>query len=156
MVASIAQRQPVKWFIALGIMWLALAAMLLIYQWLSPTVEVRWETATELETAGFNLYRGVSREDISTLVNREGVVASKGGALSGAAYTYTDNSVEAGRTYYYLIEEIEYDGGINRYVEDIFTYDVPYVTPLTAVLAVASLIIGLALIVTGVKEERNL
>jgi hypothetical protein len=149
-------KQSGKWLIALGALWLGLAALLLVYQLVNPTVEVRWETATELNTAGFNLYRGASREDISWLVNQSGIIPSQGEALAGAAYTYSDEAVEAGQTYYYLIEEIEYDGSRQRYEEDVFTYRVPYVTLLTAVLTTISVIIGIALMVTGLKEERNL
>ncbi len=156
LAATSTQKQSSKWLIALGALWLVLAAALLVYQLVNPTVEVQWETATELETAGFNLYRGTSAEDISFLMNQDGIIASRGEALSGAAYTFTDNSVEAGQTYFYLIEEIENNGSVKRYEQDVFTYQVPYVTMLTAVLTTASVIIGLALIVTGMKEERNL
>lgn len=156
MTVSSTQKQSVNRLVVLGTLWLSLAGVLLIYQLLNPTVEVRWETATEVETAGFNLYRGTSRDDISWLINQEGIIASKGGSMSGAAYTFTDNQVEAGQTYFYLIEEIEYSGHAQRYEEDVFTYQVPYVTLVTAVLSTISLIIGLALLVTGLKEERNL
>ncbi len=156
LAATSAQKQSSKWLIALGTLWFVLAAGLLLYQLVNPTVEVHWETATELETAGFNLYRGNSRDDISLLINQDGIIVSQGDAVSGATYSFTDTAIEAGQTYYYLIEEIEYDGSTQRYEEDIFTYQVPYVSWLTAVLATVSVIIGLVLLVTGMKEERNL
>jgi len=150
------QRQSSRLLIALGGLWLIIAAAYLVYQLANPTVEVRWETATEIQTAGFNLFRGTNPDDISSIVNQDGLIASHGEAVSGATYTYIDNSVEVGQTYYYMLEEIEYDGGTNRYDADMFTYKVPYVTLFTAVITAASLIVGLALIVTGLKEDRNL
>ncbi len=151
-----AQKLSARWFVTLGGLWLVLAAALLVYPLVRPTVEVRWETATEVETAGFNLYRGTSQDDISSRINQQGIIPGRGNALAGSVYTFSDVGVRAGETYYYLIEEVEYDGRLNRYEEDVFMYTVPYVTPLTAVLATISFIVGLALIVTGIREERSL
>ncbi len=151
-----AQKLSARWFVTLGGLWLALAAVLLVYPLLRPTVEVRWETATEVETAGFNLYRGTSRDNISSRINQQGIIPGRGNALAGSVYTFSDVGVKAGETYYYLIEEVEYDGRLNRYEDDVFVYTVPYVTPLTAVLATISVIVGLALIVIGIREEGSL
>lgn len=153
---TIQQKQSSRLLIALGSLWLILAAANLAYQLANPTLKVHWETATEIQTAGFNIYRGTSSEDISTLVNQDGLIPSYGEDVSGASYTYVDDTIEVGQTFYYMIEEIEYDGQANRYDSDVFTAKIPYLTLWTAVITAVSAIVGLALIVTGLKEDRNL
>lgn len=151
------QRQPSKLFVALGALWLLLAAAYLVYQISNPTVEIQWETATEVNTAGFNLYRSDAPDgDFIQINTGSGLVASRGEAVSGATYTYIDNTVEVGKTYYYVLEEVEYDASTHRYEDDVFAYQVPYITWWTAVLTAVSVLVGLALLVTGLKEDRSL
>jgi hypothetical protein len=151
------QGHSARLLIGLGVLWLLLAAANLAYQFVNPTVEVTWETATELETAGFNLYRSQSPTgDFEWINEEEGLIASEGEATSGATYHYIDEDVEAGKTYFYLLEEVEIDQTTNQYEEDILSYQVPYVTGWTAVITVVCLLIGLALLVTGLKDVRGL
>ncbi|MBE2199375.1 MAG: hypothetical protein IAE79_12250 [Anaerolinea sp.] len=151
------RRTSPKLFIVLGVLWLSLAAVHLIYQLANPTVEVRWETATEVNTAGFNLYRSEARDgDFMQINAADGLIASQGEAVSGAAYTYMDKTVEAGKTYYYVLEEVEYNAATRRYEEDLFTYKVPFITWWTVVLTAVSVLVGFALLVAGLKEERSL
>lgn len=151
------QGRSARLLIGLGILWLVLAAVNFAYQRVNPTVEVTWETATELQTAGFNLYRSESPAGEFKWINEEeGLIASQGEATSGATYSYVDDDVEAGKIYYYLLEEVEIDQTTNRYEEDILSYQVPYVTGWTAVITAVCLLVGLALLVTGLKEERGL
>lgn len=155
-VAEQQQRQSSKVFISLGALWLLLAAIHLVYQLSNPTVEVRWETATEVNTAGFNLYRSDEPDGEFVQINVGGLIASEGEAVSGASYTFVDDTVEVGKTYYYVLEEVEFNAATRRYEDDIFAYEVPYVTWWTAVLTAVSILVGLALVVTGLKEERSL
>ena len=141
--------------IFLGVLWLILATVLLYYQSVqSASIKVEWNTETELETAGFYVYRAQSPEGEFTLVN-ETLIPSKGDALSGASYTYTDENVEAGKTYYYLLEEVENDATTNRYNEDMFSFTVPQTAWWSALLTAVSLTAGLALLITGIRERNN-
>lgn len=152
-----ATRRSARLFAILGLVWLALAAALLAYQFLSPArVEVTWETATEQNTVGFNLYRSQSPEGDFVLVNEGEFIASQGGPVSGASYSYTDTGVAAGQTYYYVLEEIESDGSRIRYEDDLFAYEVPGVTWWLIVLAVASAAIGLAMLAAARREEKTI
>lgn len=145
-----------KWLLVIGSLWLVLAIALLIYQLVTPPkVKISWDTATELETAGFNLHRSTSPTGEFTLVNRDRLIPSEGSATSGASYTYVDTEVKAGETYYYLLEEIELDASSNRYEEDIFTYAVPRVTWWAVVLTAVSLLIGIALLIAGFREMKT-
>lgn len=145
-----------KLLLVIGSLWLLLAVALLVYQLTNPPkVEISWETATELQTAGFNLYRSTTADGDFALVNRDKLIPSSGNATSGASYTYVDTQVTAGETYYYLLEEIELDASSNRYEEDMFTYAVPRVVWWALILTAGSLLVGLALLAAGFRESRN-
>lgn len=144
-----------KLLMLVGVLWLLLAAALLVYQLLIPSkVEITWETATEQQTAGFNIFRSSTPDGEYALIN-EKLINSKGSPVSGASYTYIDENVEAGQTYYYLLEELENDSTKNRYEEDKFEYDVPEVTWWAVILTATSAIIGFVIFMAGFKEDRN-
>lgn len=140
--------------VMMGIFWLVLSGALLFYQLASPpTVRVEWETATELDTAGFFLYRSQTADGEFVQVNQS-LINSEGSAVSGASYSYVDRQVEAGVTYYYLLEEVQKDARTNRYEEDMFSYTVPRVTWWAVVLTAVTALVGLALLVSGIKEGK--
>jgi hypothetical protein len=141
----------------MGALWLVLAAALLFYQLSNPAkVEIKWETATEQETAGFFLYRSKTPDGEFEPINADKIIDSKGNPVSGASYTYIDANVIPGETYYYILEEVEYNLSRNRYEKDMFAYTVPRVSWWVVILTAGSIIIGLALLITGLKEDRSL
>lgn len=146
--------RPARLLVFLGVVWMALAVGLLIYQLSNPpAIKIEWDTATEIDAAGFYLYRSQSPDGAFVPVNEE-MIPSQGDAQTGATYEYTDREVLPGETYYYLLEEVEFDSSTNRYVDDIFSYSVPsswWVNLISAGSALA----GLALLVAGMKEQRN-
>lgn len=75
---------------------------------------VEWNTASELNTAGFNLFRSESAEGPFEKINPQLVPASPD-PLAGGKYIYRDEAVEPGKTYYYELEDIENTGGSTRY-----------------------------------------
>jgi len=72
-------------------------------------VIVEWTTESEVETAGFNLYRSDSSEGPYVKVN-PALIPGSSDPLLGGRYVYTDTNVVAGRTYYYKLEDVELDG----------------------------------------------
>ena len=72
-------------------------------------VTVEWSTATELNTAGFNLYRADTESGPFQKVNADLIPASPD-PLVGGTYTFTDTNVSAGRTYFYRLEDVETSG----------------------------------------------
>ena len=70
------------------------------------TVRVEWETAAELNTIGFGLYRS-----LETSPGEWGAalyaVAAHGDPVSGWTYSYTDTAVVPGTTYYYILDDLE-------------------------------------------------
>lgn len=154
--SSSRQLRSGKLLMLVGILWLILAGSLLIYQFIIPSkVEITWETATEQQTAGFNIYRSSSPDGEFELINENDLIDSKGSPVSGASYKYIDDNVEPGNKYFYVLEEVEYDSTRNRYEEDMFEYDVPEVTWWALILTAVSAIIGLVIIMAGLKEDKN-
>lgn len=73
-------------------------------------VLVSWETTTEVDNLGFNLYRRPAGTPDYALQN-ESLIPSEGpGQVEGAQYTFVDNAVTAGTTYEYLLEDVDRNG----------------------------------------------
>jgi hypothetical protein len=75
-------------------------------------VVVTWKTVTEVNTAGFLLYRGGALDGPFQLLV-ETPVPAVGDPLVGASYRYEDTDVEWGRRYYYRLEEVERSGAVH-------------------------------------------
>ncbi len=70
---------------------------------------VDWTTATEVDTAGFNVYRSTQPDGTFVKVNANLIPASTD-PLSGGKYRYEDLNVTPGQTYYYKLEDVELGG----------------------------------------------
>jgi hypothetical protein len=70
-------------------------------------VMVMWETGTEIDNAGFNLYRAASLEGPWYRVN-PGLIAAEGDPVSGASYTFVDRPGRG--AFYYRLEDMDYFG----------------------------------------------
>ncbi len=80
------------------------------------TILVRWVTATESNSSQFILYRsGQPDGPWNTEINRQDAKDISG--LVGATYTYIDAAVEQGRTYYYVLGELEKNGNLTKYTD---------------------------------------
>ena len=77
-----------------------------------PSITIEWSTASELDTAGFNLYRSDSQKNEGIKVNN-GLIPASSDPLDGGNYTYEDNQVVTGIIYFYTLEEIETSGKTN-------------------------------------------
>jgi hypothetical protein len=78
-------------------------------------VRVEWSTETEMNTAGFNLYRGESAEGPFELKVNEQLIAPAVDPMTGGKYQYIDKKARPGVTYYYRLEEVERSGGVNYF-----------------------------------------
>jgi hypothetical protein len=72
-------------------------------------IELEWTTATETDTAGFNLYRGERPEGPFVKIN-DAMIPSSPDPLVGGQYHYSDHDVVPGKTYYYQLEDVEFTG----------------------------------------------
>jgi len=77
-------------------------------------VVVTWETASEVDTAGFLVYRTASPAGPYTLLTQTPVPA-QGDPLVGASYRYEDRDVAWGRRYSYQLAEVQRDGTEDRF-----------------------------------------
>ena len=78
-------------------------------------VRVEWSTETEMNTAGFNLYRGESVDGPFDVKVNEQLIPPAADPLTGGKYQYVDKTAKAGITYYYRLEEVERNGGTNDF-----------------------------------------
>jgi len=77
-------------------------------------VIVEWTTASELDTVGYNLQRGETPVGPFEQVNPE-IIPAASDSLTGSSYTYEDDHAQAGKTYFYMLEEIESTGTTNQH-----------------------------------------
>ncbi|HQE93056.1 MAG TPA: hypothetical protein PLH19_02695 [Anaerolineae bacterium] len=95
-----------------------LVSGLLLLLTVIPPVTLSWETASEVGTAGFNVYRAAAPGGDFVPINTT-LIPAAGNELLGAAYRFEDDAVVLGRRYAYRIEEVEWDGSINLYPETV-------------------------------------
>jgi len=72
-------------------------------------VTLAWETATEIDNAGFNLYRASTVEGPYSKINPS-LIPAEGDVVSGASYTYIDTNIVKGNPYYYKLEDVDFNG----------------------------------------------
>jgi hypothetical protein len=77
------------------------------------SIVVEWTTASELDLAGFNLYRSSSPEGPYERINPSMIPGSTD-SLTGGDYSYTDRGLQPGRMYYYQLEDVETGGAATR------------------------------------------
>jgi hypothetical protein len=106
--------------IVLAIAWLAyteLPSLAFLQPVLPPQpgqVIVEWTTASEVNTAGFNLYRADRSDGSYERVNSD-LIPSATDPMIGSQYAYTDTHVISGQMYYYQLEDVEYSGTTTRH-----------------------------------------
>lgn len=77
-------------------------------------ITLYWQTASEISTAGFNVYRSEHPDGPFRRMNDHLMPASPD-PLMGGAYRYQDNSILTGQTYYYVIEDVALNGVNTRH-----------------------------------------
>jgi len=72
-------------------------------------VTIEWSTVSEIDTAGFHLWRADSAGAEYVRLT-EGMIPAEGGPTWGAVYRYEDDGVTAGRTYFYRLADLSFSG----------------------------------------------
>ena len=70
-------------------------------------VLLSWETGSEIDNAGFHIWRGEGGEYVRIT---DELIAAEGDEVSGASYSFEDASVRSGTFYSYRLEDIDYNG----------------------------------------------
>lgn len=73
-------------------------------------VLAEWETASEIDNQGFNLYRGPAADGPWTRLNDWLIPSQAPGSSIGYSYQFLDSDVTPGVTYFYLLESIDLAG----------------------------------------------
>ncbi|MDX9955048.1 MAG: hypothetical protein RBT75_13170 [Anaerolineae bacterium] len=71
---------------------------------------LEWETASELDNLGFNLYRSTALNGDYVQLNAALIPAQNPGAVFGGIYTWVDEDVTPGVTYFYKLEDVDIHG----------------------------------------------
>lgn len=79
---------------------------------LNNAVRVEWETGSEAGTLGFMIKRGPAggSEQFLDYVGDNGFIDAEGGVAVGSSYSATDNQVQNGSVYTYVLIEVENSG----------------------------------------------
>ena len=79
------------------------------------TIVIEWETETEFDTAGFNIYCSVVTDDDCKAIDasnydqiNDELIPSSADPSSGATYSFEDKNVESGLQYCYALEDVEF------------------------------------------------
>jgi hypothetical protein len=72
-------------------------------------ITLLWVTSSEINNAGYNVYRAVEEDGEYEKIN-ETLIPAQGSATQGASYSYTDDNVQNRKTYYYKLEDIDLNG----------------------------------------------
>ena len=78
-----------------------------------PESIITWSTESEVDTAGFHVYRA-NQEDGPYEKVTKNLIESKGDPFTGGEYEFRDLNVKAGQTYFYQLEELETTGNFIR------------------------------------------
>ncbi|MCB0235811.1 MAG: hypothetical protein KDH08_15340, partial [Anaerolineae bacterium] len=117
-------------------------------------VMITWETVSELQNAGFNLYRSANNYQVGERVNAELIPSQAPGSAQGSAYQFEDLDVTPGQTYWYSLEDVDLSGGTALHGPISATVLTPTAVTLgdlsAASAASPSLLIALAAAVLGV------
>ncbi len=85
-------------------------------------VVINWQTSSELENFGFNIYKKSVDQPEWTQVNDD-IIDGRGTFSGETDYSFTDLDVVSGRSYTYKLESVSYNGAVN--VEKVVKVDVP-------------------------------
>ncbi len=76
---------------------------------LEDRVLLKWVTASEIDNAGFHLWRSDAANSTYSRITST-LIPAEGSPSQGASYEYEGSDVEPGRTYYYKLEDLDTDG----------------------------------------------
>lgn len=103
--------------IVFGVRYVSAAVELIYFRatGMADKILLEWETATEIDNAGFYIQRSLSSD--SGFERVTDFIPSQGDPFTGQYYSYNDTTAEAGFVYYYKLEMV--DNGGNSDFSDV-------------------------------------
>jgi hypothetical protein len=114
-------------------------------------IEINWQTETEYNTAGYNIYRSDRPDEGYTKIN-DLLIAAEGNATTGANYSFIDKDVPADAEFFYRLEDIEYDG--EKKSHPPIAAKSPGAPSTVQLLALSSGLIGVSLLILGIRTYK--
>ncbi|MGQ9491100.1 MAG: hypothetical protein ACUVS6_10430 [Anaerolineae bacterium] len=108
-------------------------------------VTLSWETVSEQDNAGFNIYGADSDAGPWTRLNPALIPAAAPGSGEGHSYTFTDATAAPGVTYWYMLEDIALDGAATRHPPVQVTASEPNAVGLTDLFVATTSVVAPAL-----------
>lgn len=78
-------------------------------------VRITWETASEIDLRGFNLYRHTAPAGKPVRLNQDLILPRAPGSSFGSAYAWLDEAVSPGTTYTYVLEDQDVNGQLTTW-----------------------------------------
>ena len=140
-------------FILLGTVWIIFGAGVLVAMIMQPQpVTITWSTETEFDTAGFNIYRSDQQNGEYTQINQQ-LIPGKAEAAAGAVYSWQDTSAQPGMTYFYKLEDVEYNN--TRTFHEPFSHRARSFSFIKMGISVTGFILGAALLWFGIAQTKQ-
>lgn len=95
----------------------------------SDQILVTWRTTSEIDNAGFNLWRSETADGPQSLVAYQ--PSQSPGGTAGAEYQFADVDVQVGQTYWYWLEAVDFGGQTTRHGPVSATVEAPSSVTLT-------------------------
>jgi hypothetical protein len=73
------------------------------------SVTLQWSTASEIDNAGFNIYRAETEDGEYVKINKT-LISAQGAPTQGASYRFVDRGLKNKKTYYYKLEDMDLSG----------------------------------------------
>jgi hypothetical protein len=102
-------------------------------------VQLTWETASELNAAGFTLHRRTGSSGDFVYLENIGFIDAEGGPATGYIYQVVDETAVLGQTYTYRLKETEYNSQVIDLADATITVGAtPTPTPTATATATAT------------------
>jgi hypothetical protein len=80
----------------------------------SGKVLLTWQTASEINNAGFEVYRSDTEEGVYQKLNQE-LIPGNGNSNTAQSYSFEDKDVQEQQTYYYKLYSRDFDGTVHNF-----------------------------------------